>query len=47
MPEAITSTSYDAGNRQLAFGDKPLAYDDNGNLQSITDSNGTTPPMSG
>ncbi|MBM2804300.1 MAG: Rhs family protein, partial [Deltaproteobacteria bacterium] len=32
----------DAGNRQLTFGDKTLAYDDNGNLQSITDSNGTT-----
>jgi len=42
MPEAITSTSYDANNRQLTFGDKVLAYDDNGNLQSITDSNGTT-----
>jgi len=42
MPEAITNTSYDAGNRQLTFGDKNLAYDDNGNLQSITDSNGTT-----
>ena len=42
MPEAITTTSYDANNRQLTFGDKTLAYDDNGNLQSITDSNGTT-----
>ena len=42
MPEPITTTSYDANNRQLAFGDKTLAYDDNGNLQSITDSNGTT-----
>ena len=41
MPEAITTTSYDANNRQLTFGDKTLAYDDNGNLQSITDSNGT------
>jgi RHS repeat-associated protein len=42
MPEPITTTSYDANNRQLTFGDKTLAYDDNGNLQSITDSNGTT-----
>ncbi len=42
MPEPITTTSYDASNRQLTFGDKILAYDDNGNLQSITDSNGTT-----
>jgi RHS repeat-associated protein len=42
MPEPITTTSYDANNRQLTFGDKTLAYEDNGNLQSITDSNGTT-----
>ncbi len=42
MPEPISTTSYDANNRQLTFGDKALAYDDNGNLQSITDSNGTT-----
>jgi RHS repeat-associated protein len=42
MPEPITTTSYDANNRQLTFGDKTLSYDDNGNLQSITDSNGTT-----
>ena len=42
MPEPITSTSYDANNRQLTFGDKTFGYDDNGNLQSISDSNGTT-----
>jgi YD repeat-containing protein len=42
MPEPLTTTSYDPNNRQLTFGDKTLAYDDNGNLQSITDSNGTT-----
>jgi RHS repeat-associated protein len=42
MPEPTTTTSYDANNRQLTFGDKTLVYDDNGNLQSITDSNGTT-----
>ena len=42
MPAPITTTSYDTNNRQLTFGDKTLAYDDNGNLQSITDSNGTT-----
>ena len=42
MPEPVSNTSYDAGNRQLTFDDKTLAYDDNGNLQSITDSNGTT-----
>ena len=42
MPESLTTTSYDTNNRQLTFGDKTLAYDDNGNLQSINDSNGTT-----
>jgi len=42
MPEPITTTNYDANNRQLTFGDKTLTYDDNGNLQSITDSNGMT-----
>jgi RHS repeat-associated protein len=42
LPEQITSTTYDANNRQLTFGDKTLTYDDNGNLQTITDSNGTT-----
>jgi len=42
IPEPITTTSYDTANRQLTFGDKTLTYDDNGNLQSITDSNGTT-----
>jgi RHS repeat-associated protein len=42
MPEPLTTTSYDPNNRQLTFADKTLTYDDNGNLQSITDSNGTT-----
>ena len=42
MPEPLTTTNYDANNRQLTFGNKTLVYDDNGNLQSITDSNGTT-----
>src|SRR4029077_20580895 len=41
-PEPLSTTSYDVNNRQLTFGDKTLAYDDNGNPQSITDSNGTT-----
>src|SRR5439155_13796643 len=31
-----------AANQQTTFGDKTLTYDENGNLQSITDSNGTT-----
>src|SRR5207249_9522010 len=42
IPEAITSTNYNAANQQTTFGDKTLQYDDDGNLQSITDSNGTT-----
>ena len=42
IPQNITSTNYDASNGQPTFGDKTLTYDDNGNLQSITDSNGTT-----
>ncbi|MGH7798558.1 MAG: hypothetical protein ACREQ2_27140 [Candidatus Binatia bacterium] len=36
------STSYNAANHQTAFGDKTLTYDNNGNLQTITDSSGTT-----
>jgi len=42
VPQNVTTTSYGANNRQLTFGDKTLAYDDNGNLQTITDSSGTT-----
>jgi len=42
VPQNVTTTSYDANNRQLTFGDKTLSYDDNGNLLSITDPNGTT-----
>jgi hypothetical protein len=30
VPQNVTTTSYDANNRQLTFGDKTLAYDDNG-----------------
>jgi RHS repeat-associated protein len=42
MPQSLNTTSYDAANRQLTFGDKTLTYDDNGNLTTITDSSGTT-----
>src|SRR5207245_9010409 len=42
IPESVSSTSYNAGNQQTTFGDKTLTYDNNGNLTSITDSNGTT-----
>jgi len=42
IPENVPSTNYNAANQQTTFSDKILMYDDNGNLQSITDSNGTT-----
>src|SRR5438132_13957856 len=42
IPESVSSTSYNAGNQQTTFVDKTLTYDNNGNLTSITDSNGTT-----
>jgi RHS repeat-associated protein len=35
-------TNYNAANHQTAFADKTLTYDNNGNLQTITDSSGTT-----
>jgi RHS repeat-associated protein len=42
IPQAITSTTYNAANHQTTFADKTLTYDNNGNLHTITDSNGTT-----
>jgi RHS repeat-associated protein len=42
LPQSITSSAYNAANHQTTFGDKTLTYDNNGNLQTITDSNGTT-----
>jgi len=42
VPQAIASTAYNAANHQTTFGDKALTYDNNGNLQTITDSSGTT-----
>jgi YD repeat-containing protein len=42
IPEAVSSTNYNVANQQVAFGDKTLAYDNNGNLESILDANGTT-----
>ena len=36
FPNAVTESSYNAGNRQTAFGSQALAYDDNGNLTSIS-----------
>jgi RHS repeat-associated protein len=42
IPQAIASTAYNAANHQTTFGDKTLTYDNNGNLQTITDSSTTT-----
>jgi RHS repeat-associated protein len=37
----VSSTSYNAANQQLTFGDKTLTYDNNGNVNTISDPNGT------
>jgi RHS repeat-associated protein len=42
VPQVIASTAYNAANHQTTFGDKTLTYDNNGNLQTITDPSGTT-----
>jgi YD repeat-containing protein len=42
VPQAISSTPYNAANHQTTFGDKTLTYDNNGNLQTITEPSGTT-----
>jgi RHS repeat-associated protein len=42
IPSAISSTAYDAANEQTTFADKTLTYDNNGNVQTITDGSGTT-----
>lgn len=42
IPQAISSTNYNAANQQLIFDDKILTYDNNGNLTSITDASGAT-----
>lgn len=41
VPEAVGTSSYDAGNRQLAFGSNTQTFDDNGNLLTRTDPSGT------
>ncbi len=41
IPQPIASTAYNAANHQTTFGDKTLTYDNNGNLQTITDATGT------
>jgi RHS repeat-associated protein len=38
----VGSTAYNAANHQTTFADKTLTYDNNGNLQTITDPSGAT-----
>lgn len=42
VPQTVSTTSYDAANRQTVFADKSMTFDNNGNLQTITDNAGTT-----
>jgi YD repeat-containing protein len=42
IPQGISSTAYNVANHKTTFGDKALTYDNNGNLQTITDPSGTT-----
>ena len=42
LPEAISQSEYDSGNRQLRFGAREMGYDANGNLETITDGSGST-----
>jgi RHS repeat-associated protein len=37
LPDPVASASYDAANRQLTFGTKTMIYDNNGNLETLTD----------
>ncbi|MBI4684007.1 MAG: hypothetical protein HY755_02285 [Nitrospirae bacterium] len=42
LPNAVTNTSYNSANQMLTFNDKAIAYDNNGNMTSVTNSCGTT-----
>jgi RHS repeat-associated protein len=42
LPAAVPGASHDAANRLLAFGDRSLTYDRNGNTLSLTDPAGVT-----
>jgi RHS repeat-associated protein len=41
LPDPVPSATYDAANRQLAFGTNSLIFDDTGNLLTQTDPSGT------
>ena len=40
LPDSVPTATYDAANRQLTFGDKTMAFDDNGNLVSVAEAGG-------
>jgi RHS repeat-associated protein len=42
LPDPVPSATYDAANRQLAFGNRTMAFDDNGNLTTLTEGPGST-----
>jgi RHS repeat-associated protein len=41
LPDGVATSTYDGGNRQLAFGPQTMTFDDNGNLLTQTDPSGT------
>jgi RHS repeat-associated protein len=41
LPDPVPSATYDAANRQLAFGNRTLTFDDNGSLMILSDTPGT------
>jgi RHS repeat-associated protein len=41
LPDPVPTATYDAANRQLAFGPQTMTFDDNGNLASLTTSGPT------
>ncbi len=42
LPDPVPSATYDAANRQLAFGGKTMSFDGNSNLASITEGGAPT-----
>ncbi|OGK98176.1 MAG: hypothetical protein A3D33_18255 [Candidatus Rokubacteria bacterium RIFCSPHIGHO2_02_FULL_73_26] len=42
LPDPVATATYDAANRQLAFGDKSMIFDGNGNVMAISDPSGLT-----
>ncbi len=42
LPDTVLSAGYDAANRQLTLGNKEMTYDPNGNLTSLTETQGTS-----